>query len=146
MRTGSVVLLGVLLLGGCGDRSADGFQPVVRDSAGIRVIDLPPPSESPPDVVLALDGHWIGGRGQEFGELEDVGVLQDGRVVLLDGLSARLTVLDADVDTPGNEFPGFLTHCSEPTVSAGLTAAPQAFCVSDRPAATSCVVPDASAR
>ena len=103
MRTGSVVLLGVLLIGGCGDRSADGSQPVVRDSAGIRVIDLPPPSEGPPDVVLALDGHWIGGRGQEFGELEDVGVLQDGRVVLLDGLSARLTVLDAD----GNVDVGF---------------------------------------
>lgn len=78
------------LLGGCGP-GEPGAADAVFDSAGIRVVER---SDELPDArEIELDAAWGPSEGLELGRLEDVAVLPDGRVALLDGLNARVTVL-----------------------------------------------------
>lgn len=87
----------LLSLAGC----ADGPPPIdrqgiVQDSAGIRIVDLPPRDAGPAERLLELDAAWGPEPGLEIGELADVAVAPDGRVILLDALAARVLVLAPD--------------------------------------------------
>jgi hypothetical protein len=88
--------LPALALSGCGAEPGDDpATAILRDSAGIRVVEA-----SPRDTVVArtlhLDPDWTPGRGMEFGYLADLDVTADGRTVLLDAQAARVTVLDPE--------------------------------------------------
>lgn len=91
MTTRLVVAPMLIALAGCAESTADGLG-AVRDSAGIRIVDLTGvPLE--PRRSLAIDSSWVSFAHLEVGTLGDVDVLDDGRVVVLDHMSAAITVV-----------------------------------------------------
>lgn len=86
----AAALMALTLLLGCIGSAEPGSGGAVRDSAGVRVIDLPPGEGL---AELHVDETWGPPPGLELGDLVDVAVAPDGRVALLDGLAARATVL-----------------------------------------------------
>jgi len=66
---------------------------VVRDSAGIRLIELPPFPTLETELVLAIDSSWAPAEGLEIGRLTDIAVAPGDRVLLLDELESKITVL-----------------------------------------------------
>jgi hypothetical protein len=94
--TPGILALQLLLVPACGGGpEGDRGAPVVGDSAGVRVVVAAPRH---PDATRALhlDADWTPGRELEFGELADLDVTPDGRIVLLDVQAARVTVLDPE--------------------------------------------------
>lgn len=67
-------------------------QGTVRDSVGVRLVDLPRVEGSNPALALSLDSSWMRSDTTEFGELLDVESLPDGRVALLDRFGARVLI------------------------------------------------------
>lgn len=86
------LLLGVLLSAACGEAPDRLWEPVVRDSAGVLVVELPAGGPEEPIRELGLDASW--GPELELGHLADLAVAGDGRVALLDAQAARVFVLD----------------------------------------------------
>lgn len=95
-RPGVVVALLGVGLSACAGGEVATVSGTVRDSAGIRVIDLPAPDPSTPRLELPLDRGWAPAPGHEFGELVDVEPLETGGVALLDRFDAQVLVLDPD--------------------------------------------------
>lgn len=83
-------------LAGCGETGVPLPAGTARDSAGIRIIDLPPSSHTASAVELTLDVTWAPGAGLEIGSLGDVAVASGGRILLLDELGVNVTVLSPD--------------------------------------------------
>ena len=79
----------------CGDPGR-GAQGTVQDSAGVRLIELPPVVASSAPFILRLDSAWSPARAREFGELLDVAILPDGRAVLLERYEAKVFVTSPD--------------------------------------------------
>ena len=77
----------------CADSEAHEPGGVVRDSAEIRLIDLPPFADSEPELVLAIDSSWNPAAGLEIGTLSDVAVAPGNRILLLDEMAANVIVL-----------------------------------------------------
>lgn len=79
----------------CGDGPARRDVGTVGDSAGVRIVRLPPP-EAGTDRVrsLSLDPAWGPSDTVTFGELVDLEVLPDGRVFALDRALTEVVVLD----------------------------------------------------
>lgn len=94
-RAAFAVLL-ALPLAGCTGDEPEGASGTVRDSAGVRVIDLPAPATAAPRIELQVDPGWTPAPGHEFGSLVDVEPMEGGGVALLDAFDARVLVLDAD--------------------------------------------------
>jgi hypothetical protein len=92
---GALVLAALLVPGCAAERGDDPGTAAVRDSAGVRVVEAPP-RDTVGARALRLDADWTPGRDLEFGDLVDLDVTPDGRVVLLDAQAARVTVLDPD--------------------------------------------------
>ncbi|MGH7574577.1 MAG: hypothetical protein ACREM1_05520 [Longimicrobiales bacterium] len=91
MTTWLVAAPVLIALAGCTESTSDGLG-AVRDSAGIRIVDLSGvPLE--PRRSLAIDSSWVSFAHLEVGTLGDVDVLDDGRVVVLDHMSAAITVV-----------------------------------------------------
>lgn len=105
---GAVLGLGIATCQPSPDRRLDS---VVRDSAGIQLVELPNDGGEERAVTLVLDSTWDPAPGYEFGELLDIEVLADGRLALLDRLGARVLILSsagvilAEFGRPG-EGPG----------------------------------------
>jgi len=97
----------------CGRPSSEAGHGIVQDSAGVRIVRLQGTGASAPAVELSLDGTWKSQAGSE-GELVDVQAFSDGRLAVLDHLSAAVSVLSADgafqawIGRPG-EGPGELS-------------------------------------
>jgi outer membrane protein assembly factor BamB len=102
-RSGSFVLSGlgiVLALIGCGPSASDEFPaPVVRDSAGIRIVEhggIPQNLQSwsiSSDPIIEI-GSVEGAGPDVFGRIESVAVLSAGTIVVADGLSSELRAFD----------------------------------------------------
>lgn len=78
------------ILAGCAEAPLPAADILVRDSAGVRILEVPPGAEVPEPVVLAVDPGWTPGITLEMGELMDVDLLPDGRVVLLDRMAGQI--------------------------------------------------------
>jgi hypothetical protein len=89
VRIGAVLVLSVA---GCGEgrQAAEPF--VVRDSAGIRLIELLGPARD--SSALELDPTWPATETSDLGGLLDVDVRPDGTIVLLERFGAEVLVLD----------------------------------------------------
>ena len=88
-----VCLAGFSGAGCAGEQSAGEAAGVVRDSAGIRIVDLSG-APSPSMRALEVDGAWLKEFNLEVGQLADVVPLPGGGAVLLDELSGTISVLD----------------------------------------------------
>jgi hypothetical protein len=77
---------------GCGEARQIPESFVVRDSAGIRLIEVSGPV--PDSSVLELDPTWPATEISELGDLLDVAVRPDGTIVLLERFGAQVLVLD----------------------------------------------------
>ena len=84
-------------LAGCGEGDRSDHGAAVRDSAGIRIVTHSATSEEP-RRHLQTDPGWPSEAELSFGELVDLEVTPEGRVALLDRMTAELTVL-----SPGGE-------------------------------------------
>jgi hypothetical protein len=92
----AILLAAALLPASCGEGPPADPASVAWDSAGVRIVELPPDNARPPERVLAVDPDWAPASGLEFGELVDIDLMSDGRIVLLDALEARVTILAPD--------------------------------------------------
>lgn len=71
---GIAVLASLLHLSACGDSGPPQTAGIVQDSAGVRLIDLPPSSVVGAELFLSIDSDWTLGAGLEFGSLTDVAI------------------------------------------------------------------------
>lgn len=78
----------------CGEAPDQAWEAIVRDSAGVLVVELPGRGPEAPIRALGLDPSWGPGPELELGHLVDLAVAGDGRVALLDDQPARVLVLD----------------------------------------------------
>ncbi|TVR59273.1 MAG: hypothetical protein EA422_15260 [Gemmatimonadales bacterium] len=88
-------LLLVLSLAACDPGTDSAWSGVVSDSAGIRVVDF----AGPIDLAfreLHVDEGWDPGEGLDFGRVVDLEVLGQGRVAVLDAMSAEVFLLDGE--------------------------------------------------
>lgn len=86
------ILISVASFVGC--REAPGAAPfVVRDSAGIRIMERTPAAE-PPDRIELVAVPFSADL-PEFGDILDVALAPDDRVVVLDPLGPHVVVLDS---------------------------------------------------
>lgn len=65
----------------------------VRDSAGIRISDLPPTSAQTRRIHVEVDDGPIGPPDLEYGRIAALGIGRDGIVAVLDQLEAKVVVL-----------------------------------------------------
>lgn len=90
-----VVLILSLLLASCLDRPTSEPLGTVRDSAGISLVDIPPDSDQGPVVTLPIDSAWGGAGALVIGELTDVLITPDERLILLDAAAAQVHIRSA---------------------------------------------------
>lgn len=90
----ALVLAAFACLCGCNGREGPVPGGTIRDSAGIRVLELPAPDPGAPRR-LALDPGWTPAGRLELGPEVALDVARGGRVVLLDGSAARVIVLSS---------------------------------------------------
>lgn len=64
-----------------------------RDSAGVRIIELPGAEALVPSYELALDPYWNPAAGLETGDLLDIAVAPNGGVILLDELAEAIILV-----------------------------------------------------
>lgn len=64
-----------------------------RDSAGIRIVDLPNLGASLPEADLEIDPTWNLAEGLEIGDLRDLDVIPDRGFLLLDELAGSISFL-----------------------------------------------------
>lgn len=84
-------LLGLLI--GCDNQELEVSEGIARDSAGIRIVELPPWPAARPVTELHLDPLWKPAAGLEIGNLGDIDVILGVGVLLLDELAVNVTVL-----------------------------------------------------
>ena len=87
------VLAGLIFLAGCESRGGDLSSGVARDSAGVRIVDLPSPPMSGEETVLSIDPSWTPSAGLEIGKLIDVEVIPGRGVLLLDELAGNVSFI-----------------------------------------------------
>lgn len=99
MRRHGILLAGLLAACGSADRAAT--LAVTRDSAGIRIVENPAPTEGAPDAVtlsaeptLVL-GELDGPAMEQFGSVVDARLF-DGGVAILDGRNRQIRVFAYD--------------------------------------------------
>lgn len=87
----SAILASMVLLAGCGDApNEEGVEPIVRDSAGIAIVDSPVPDRGEADGwrIAPEPAVTIGDRDGEdpylFADVQGAGQLADGRIYVLD--------------------------------------------------------------
>jgi len=88
-----LALLAATFVGACdGGREAP-YVGVARDSAGVRIVELPPmaPGETVEDLVI--DSAWTPASDIQIGDLSDIAVVADRGVLLLDVLALNVTFL-----------------------------------------------------
>lgn len=88
----SIVVLLTLLLG-CDSPGQEPSYGVARDSAGVRIVELPTWPADGPVTELSLDPSWAPSAGLEIGDLGDIDVVPGVGVLLLDELAVNVTVL-----------------------------------------------------
>lgn len=95
-RTVAVILPGILLLAACSEGSRESAPETVRDSAGVRIVELP--SVSTIDARFAMSDspvYRVGWKEDEH-EFDDIvagGLWPDGRAVVGDGGTPRQIVI-----------------------------------------------------
>jgi len=93
------VFLGfVPFLSGCGDPGQHAFSGVPRDSAGVRIVDLPSSPGEGTITELTIDLLWTPAAGLEIGDLSDIAPVPGLGVLLLDELAVNITVLSSSGD------------------------------------------------
>lgn len=85
-----IVLILSLYLASCVDRPTREPLGTVRDSAGIALVDIPADSDAGLAVSLPIDSAWGEAVGLEVGELTDVLIAPDGRLIFLDAAGAQV--------------------------------------------------------
>lgn len=125
-----VGMMGAVILVGCGPDTGSPQAMIVGDSAGIRMVEAPAPSDVPPQIRISDEPMYrIGWDDEEysFETLTGGALLRDGRAVVVDGgRTLQLVVLspsgsvDATLGGPG-EGPGEFTSVSSITVHQGDT-------------------------
>jgi hypothetical protein len=84
-----------LLLGACSaDTAAPRGEPVLRDSAGVAIVEYPADLSPPTEWAITLDGAVR--MASEFSRVRDGARLGDGRLVVADGDSRTLRYFGAD--------------------------------------------------
>ena len=90
----------VFLLAACGDAPATAGEPVVRDSAGIRIIENPATGEWADDGWALQEELRIGVSSGDpefqFGNIIGVDVDSEGRIVVMDGQARRVRIFDPE--------------------------------------------------
>lgn len=99
---GGMIALVVAAPSGCDAVPSSARSEVVRDSAGVRLIDLPASTDAATARRISLDSSWRQPADLELGELVDVDVGPEGRVFLLDRLAAKVVVLSAEGAVQGS--------------------------------------------
>jgi hypothetical protein len=99
VTTPLIILILSLLLASCVDHPTPEPLGTVRDSAGIALVDIPPDSDEGPVVTLAIDSAWGGAVDLEVGELTDVLITPDERLIFLDAVAARVYTRPASDET-----------------------------------------------
>lgn len=84
-------LVTLTCLVGCGSPDTDSSTGVVRDSAGVRVVELPSPADDGIVTELSIDPTWAPATGLEIGDLLDIAVLPGRGILLLDELAESVS-------------------------------------------------------
>jgi len=92
-KTGPLIIAVLTLLTGCESPDQASSSGVARDSAGVRIVDLPLPSTDQPVVEWTTDSSWTPSAGLEFGDLSDIDLVPGQGILLLDELGVNVTVL-----------------------------------------------------
>ncbi|MFC1790868.1 hypothetical protein ACFL0I_00155 [Gemmatimonadota bacterium] len=93
-----LVLASLALLAGCDDPGGQSSAGVARDSAGVRIVDLPLRSMDEPVAELTIDPSWTPSAGLEIGDLSDIDLVPGRGILLLDELAVNVTVLSESGD------------------------------------------------
>jgi len=88
-----LALLTVAVLAGCEAPHGGSTAGVATDSAGVRIIDLPPFPPGEPVTELSIDASWSPSAGIEIGDLGDMAVVPGRGVLLLDDLAVAVLFL-----------------------------------------------------
>lgn len=123
MRVGpgfGLIPMVLTLLVGCGTQSGDSSVGVVRDSAGVRLVDLPGFGMDGTVTELSIDPSWTPSAGLIIGDLIDIGVVPSRGILLLDELAESvsfvsnsgevLAVMGRDGQGPGEFNPQGLSQ------------------------------------
>lgn len=86
-----LILVVLALLSGCEAWLEDSSNGVVRDSAGVRLVDLPISRADGTMTELTIDLSWTPSAGLEIGDLLDIDIVSDSGVLLLDELAESVS-------------------------------------------------------
>lgn len=93
-----LILPCLLVLTACEDSGGRTPAGVARDSAGVRVVDLPPSSTGGRVTELTIDSSWTPSAGLEIGDLSDIDLVPGRGILLLDKLAVNVTVVSDSGD------------------------------------------------
>ena len=90
-----LMMVFLALLAGCDTPARESSAGVARDSAGVRIIELPSSVGGETVTELAIDPSWTPSAGLEIGDLGDIDLIPDHGILLLDELAVNISVLSS---------------------------------------------------
>jgi hypothetical protein len=93
-----LIVVFLIVFTACEDSGGRTPAGVARDSAGVRIVDLPPSSTQEPVTELTIDPSWTPSAGLEIGDLSDIDLIPGRGILLLDELAVNVTVVSDSGD------------------------------------------------
>jgi hypothetical protein len=87
------IILGVLLLSACEVPNREPQNGMERDSAGVRILELPDAEAGVRTYEFSVDPSWDPASGLEIGDLLDIDLTPDGGILLLDELAGTILLV-----------------------------------------------------